>query len=226
MYSGNEAGRKDVSESNKAESVLKKIEKQVLGCNNEASSSRLKLENSSRLQKINRLRRLVNGGRCISDKKKGLGINFTLELRENTVKKIMYKYLFHPLLKKYQTLQGRACRKEFWFIAGFLFAAAMIFEFIFTVMTGGRPSGELTILNAAVHIALSIPLIAAGTRRLHDTNRSGWWSLIVLIPIAGYIAYIIFMCLKGTPGENRFGQNPLSPDENDRTASKNHLYSA
>ena len=49
---------------------------------------------------------------------------------------------------------------------------------------------------------------AVCARRLHDTDRSGWWMLIALIPLVGWIVLLIFMCLDSTPGENRFGANP------------------
>jgi uncharacterized membrane protein YhaH (DUF805 family) len=50
-------------------------------------------------------------------------------------------------------------------------------------------------------------------RRLHDTDRSAWWLLLLLIPIIGWMVILIFNCQSGTPGENRFGADPKStPD--------------
>ena len=127
----------------------------------------------------------------------------------------MNKYLFHPLMTQYCSFQGRACRKEFWSIALFLFVAALLFEYIFFKMTGGQVSGLGQLFNGAVHITLIIPLVSAGVRRLHDTNRSGWWTLITFIPVLGTFIYLFMMFLKGTDGENRFGPPPHSPDENE-----------
>ena len=61
-------------------------------------------------------------------------------------------------------------------------------------------------LQGLVTLALVIPLIAVGARRLHDTNKSGWWQLFALIPLAGWIVLAIFFLLPGEPDSNRFGQ--------------------
>ena len=52
---------------------------------------------------------------------------------------------------------------------------------------------------------LLIPSIAVGIRRLHDTDRSGWWQLLGLVPVLGWIALIVFYCQRGSAGPNRFG---------------------
>ena len=57
-------------------------------------------------------------------------------------------------------------------------------------------------------LAILIPSIAVQIRRLHDTNRSGWWIFIGLIPLIGTIVFIVFMVQDSNPGENRFGPNP------------------
>jgi uncharacterized membrane protein YhaH (DUF805 family) len=54
------------------------------------------------------------------------------------------------------------------------------------------------------------PALAVSARRLHDTNHSGWWEFIVLVPLIGAIYFFIVICLKGTKGENRFGADPLT----------------
>ncbi|MFV2091355.1 MAG: DUF805 domain-containing protein, partial [Pseudomonadales bacterium] len=56
--------------------------------------------------------------------------------------------------------------------------------------------------------AILIPSLAVSVRRLHDSNRSGWWLLIGLVPILGGIIVTVFTLLNGTAGENRFGPNP------------------
>ena len=54
-----------------------------------------------------------------------------------------------------------------------------------------------------------LPSISLGIRRLHDTDRSGWWLLIAFIPLVGLIVLLYFACLRGTTGPNRFGADPL-----------------
>ena len=57
-------------------------------------------------------------------------------------------------------------------------------------------------------IALIVPSIAVGIRRLHDTGRSGWWLLIILVPLAGIIVLVVFLATEGEPGPNRYGPPP------------------
>ena len=67
--------------------------------------------------------------------------------------------------------------------------------------------GTLTIFTAIVVLCLLIPAISVGVRRLHDTNRSGWWFLLGLVPFANFVL-LAFFFLDGTPGQNRFGTDP------------------
>jgi uncharacterized membrane protein YhaH (DUF805 family) len=99
---------------------------------------------------------------------------------------------------KYATFTGRAIRSEYWWFALFTFGASLIATLIDVML--GLPS----ILSTLVNLALLLPGIAVGVRRLHDTDRSGWWWLIVLVPGVGIIVLIVFMCLEGTEGANRF----------------------
>ena len=65
------------------------------------------------------------------------------------------------------------------------------------------------ILYVIFFLGTIIPYLAVLVRRLHDTNRTGWWVLIVFIPILGFIAWLIFTISEGDRGENRYGPNPL-----------------
>ena len=109
-------------------------------------------------------------------------------------------------LSKYATFSGRASRSEFWFFYLFLVlvdsVAGIIDAFIIN-----NPNSPLTAISGLVFF---IPLIAAAARRLHDIDRSGWWQLLVFVPIVGAIVLIIWLCTTGSPGSNRFGSNPLS----------------
>ena len=64
------------------------------------------------------------------------------------------------------------------------------------------------LLTTLYSLAILIPSIAVGVRRLHDTGRSGWWLLIGLIPVLGSIVLIVFFVLDSEPGENAYGANP------------------
>jgi len=64
------------------------------------------------------------------------------------------------------------------------------------------------ILGAIVSLGTFIPTLAVATRRLHDTDRSGWWQLIVFVPLIGFIVLIIWLATAGSGASNRFGGAP------------------
>ena len=105
-------------------------------------------------------------------------------------------------LKKYADFNGRARRTEYWLFVLFSMVIAMVLGVVDYVL--GTPG----IIGLIFALAILIPSIAVGVRRLHDTDRSGWWLLIAFIPVIGTIALLIFLLLDGTPGDNRFGANP------------------
>ena len=70
---------------------------------------------------------------------------------------------------------------------------------------GGEPLATL------FYLATIIPGLAVSVRRLHDTDSSGWWLLLGLIPLIGMIVLIVWWCLEGSKGYNRFGADPLQP---------------
>jgi uncharacterized membrane protein YhaH (DUF805 family) len=112
-------------------------------------------------------------------------------------------------LKKYATFTGRAQRSEFWYFMLFYLIFALILSGIDN-MTGtfDRKAG-MGVLSGLFMVAMIVPNISVTVRRLHDTDRSGWWFLICLVPLAGSIILLIFMVQKGSEGDNRFGPNPL-----------------
>jgi len=73
---------------------------------------------------------------------------------------------------------------------------------------GLGPEEVVGLLGGIYALAMLIPTLAVSVRRLHDTGRSGWWILIVLIPFIGFIVMLVFMVLDGTPGQNQYGANP------------------
>ena len=65
-------------------------------------------------------------------------------------------------------------------------------------------------LSSVFALAIFLPYLAVTARRLHDVDRSGWWMLIYLIPLIGWILMLVWSCQRGTPGINRFGADPLA----------------
>jgi uncharacterized membrane protein YhaH (DUF805 family) len=108
---------------------------------------------------------------------------------------------------KYATFSGRARRPEFWW--WFLFYYLVLFGLSLVdlaIAAAGGPS----FLSLLAILALILPTLAAQVRRLHDTDRSGWFLLLTLIPLIGIIILIVFWCQRGTDGPNRFGSDDLS----------------
>ena len=68
--------------------------------------------------------------------------------------------------------------------------------------------GHSGIFSTIVSLGLFLPSLAVAMRRQHDTDRSGWWILIALVPLIGAIILIVMMCQRGTAGPNRFGPEP------------------
>jgi uncharacterized membrane protein YhaH (DUF805 family) len=99
------------------------------------------------------------------------------------------------VLKKYAVFTGRARRKEYWMFFLFNFIIAFVFGFVEGLLGGPGIIGNIYLL------ATLIPAIAAGVRRMHDTDHSGWW---LLLPIVNFI----FAVTEGTRGDNRFGSDP------------------
>jgi uncharacterized membrane protein YhaH (DUF805 family) len=106
------------------------------------------------------------------------------------------------VLKKYAVFSGRARRKEYWMF--FLFN--IIISFVLGFVEG--LVGSQGIVTGLYFLAVLIPGIAVSFRRLHDTDRSGWWLLIALIPLIGTIVLLVFLVQDSKPGENQYGPNP------------------
>lgn len=106
------------------------------------------------------------------------------------------------VLQNYVGFSGRARRKEYWMFVLFNFIAGIILGIIEAII--GLPG----ILSGLYSLAILIPSLALVFRRLHDTGKSGWWILISLVPIAGSIILLVFMCLDSDAGTNKYGPNP------------------
>ena len=156
------------------------------------------------------------------------------------------EYMFMPL-KRYAEFSGRSRRMEYWMWTLFMFLIWMVFLVLIVaiagaaLMGGGNPVGSMMAMGGGILIigalallvwlALLIPSLAVGVRRLHDTERSGWWlgglilldilnavvrnsvggglsMIFSLALVALAIAVLVFMCLDGTKGPNKYGPDP------------------
>jgi len=102
----------------------------------------------------------------------------------------------------YVNFAGRAIRSEYWYWVLFVVIASIVASIIDAVL-------GIRLFNPIFGLAILLPSIAIGVRRLHDIDRSGWWLLLNFIPLIGAIVLIIWFCSRGTEGANRFGPDLL-----------------
>ena len=104
---------------------------------------------------------------------------------------------------KYINFRDRASRSEYWFWILFYTLGAIATGVIDLALGVQVTSGVFGLI-------MIIPNISVAIRRLHDRDYSGWWYLLVFIPLIGWLILFIWFCLKGTDGPNRFGPDPLA----------------
>ena len=112
------------------------------------------------------------------------------------------------VFSKYATFSGRARRSEYWYWALFTFillAVAGGLDNVLKTTLSGQQFGWFYIVAA---LAIAIPTIAVTVRRLHDTDRSGWWYLLTFVCGIGAIIVFVFCLIDGTPGPNKYGDSP------------------
>ena len=107
---------------------------------------------------------------------------------------------YFRVLKKYAVFQGRAHRKEFWMFLLFYWITAFLLGFIEESL-GLWPDTEASVLADIYSLAVALPALGVSVRRMHDTDRSGWWCIVPFVNL-------YFSCLDGTSGDNRFGPDP------------------
>ena len=124
------------------------------------------------------------------------------------------------VLKQYVDFSGRARRKEYWMFTLFNVIIMVVLSAVDGLVFGAgsfagntdpgsvSASVNLGVLTTIYVLAVLLPSLAVSVRRLHDTDRSGWWLLIGLVPLVGGIVLLVFYVLAGTPGPNRFGADP------------------
>ncbi|KGA12868.1 hypothetical protein GM51_21110 [freshwater metagenome] len=113
----------------------------------------------------------------------------------------------------YTNFKGRARRSEYWFIQLFLIATNIAVAVIDLALMNGDverfiANGGGGIVGLIWIFATIVPALAVLIRRLHDTNRSGWWALIGLVPLAGAIVLLVFTVEDSNKGVNKYGASP------------------
>lgn len=145
-------------------------------------------------------------------------------------------------LQKYADFSGRAPRAEYWWFTLFAVIALAVLSIIENILgIGGMVMGVYGPLTCLLYLALLVPSLAVGVRRLHDTDRTGWWLLpcfvfyglamalggrdmvegnataafgmagiLMLIGVGFAIVLLVFYCLEGTKGDNKYGPDPYA----------------
>jgi uncharacterized membrane protein YhaH (DUF805 family) len=123
--------------------------------------------------------------------------------------------------RRYADFSGRSRRKEYWM---FMLFTIIVYVVCFALIAAGGALSGLDPATGAPQFGVLawvgfgllgifalgsfIPALACQIRRFHDQDKSGWFWLLAFIPYAGSVILIVFMCIEGTKGENRFGQDP------------------
>jgi uncharacterized membrane protein YhaH (DUF805 family) len=115
--------------------------------------------------------------------------------------------------KRYAEFTGRSRRKEYWMFTLLVVVVAIVLSLVEGLLgLGGMVGGVYGPLTTLFLLATLVPSIAVGIRRLHDTDRSGWWILIALVPFVGGLILLVFYVLEGNKGPNQYGPDPKGED--------------
>ena len=124
-------------------------------------------------------------------------------MMESFINTLMINFI--KVLKKITVFTGRSDRREFWLFMLCNFIVGIILSILGNIPFIGKLFFVVSILYS---LAVLVPSIAVGIRRLHDTNRTGLLMLLLLIPGIGAIVVLALCAMEGTPGENQFGPDP------------------
>lgn len=111
------------------------------------------------------------------------------------------------VLTRYAVFSGRARRSEYWWFVLFSVAVGIVASILDRALGTDTANGT-GVVGGLVSLALLVPGLAVQVRRLHDTGRSGWWVLLNLLVVIGWIVLLVFFVQDSKPGSNRFGANP------------------
>lgn len=125
-----------------------------------------------------------------------------------TISRLSGSRAVERVFSKYFVFRGRATRSEYWYFVLFLGLINLLISAVAPLIDPKSETG-LAAFVFVVELVLLVPYIAVTVRRLHDTNRSGWWLFIWLIPVLGPVVLLVFTLQKSDIKANRFGPAPL-----------------
>ena len=110
--------------------------------------------------------------------------------------------------RNYATFSGRATRAESWWWVLFTVLAGIMLAVVDTVTGTMGMFGDSGLLGQLFELAVLVPSLALGARRLHDINRTGWWLLLIFAIVIGWIVLIVWAIKQGDKGPNKYGPDP------------------
>lgn len=123
--------------------------------------------------------------------------------------------------RRYADFSGRSRRREYWMFALFYVLVMIALNAVFGTNEVERGNGAFSYgsrlvgaggwIGGLFWLVSIVPGLAVSVRRLHDQDRTGWLLLLWFIPVLGWFALLVLMCLEGTRGPNRFGPDPKNP---------------
>lgn len=108
----------------------------------------------------------------------------------------------------YVTFSGRASRSEYWWAVLFNVIVGIALGILDGVLFAG-PESDPEVLSSVYGLATFLPSLAISIRRLHDIGRTGWWVLLWIVPVIGWIVLLIFHVTRSEEGPNRFGDTEV-----------------
>lgn len=108
------------------------------------------------------------------------------------------------VLSKYADFSGRAPRSEYWWWVLAMFLLSLVLSFAAAAVASDAQKAA-DIATGVLLVATFLPSLAVTVRRLHDTDRSGWWILVGLVPIIGSIILLVWMASEGSHRANQWG---------------------
>ncbi|WP_405429614.1 DUF805 domain-containing protein [Micromonospora sp. NBC_00617] len=112
------------------------------------------------------------------------------------------------VFSQYVGFTGRARRSEYWWFALFSILVGIVTAILDNALGLTFEGGSTGFIGLVAYLVLLLPSLAVAVRRLHDTDRTGWWLLIGLVPLVGAIVLLVFFVSDSKPGANRFGASP------------------
>ena len=130
----------------------------------------------------------------------------------NNITESFKTYYLNVITKKYTEFKGRASRKEYWMYVLFGIVISIVLSIVDRIL-GLSTSRGFGLIGSLYSLAVLLPGLAIAVRRLHDTNKSGLWLLLILVPLIGPIVILVFLILDGQKQDNQYGSVPKAPEK-------------